>query len=163
MRHGVEVEVVNGGPGYTMWLFPATEPLHVWRTDMQAEPTKLPMLQQAGHVRRFDFAPGEKFKVAWQGCDVVYLNKQNDSVRYDLVQVIQEQPTSQESITRVFKGYTSKEILPMEAFENGALIIKPIVDPEDEEPVAEISATEATEPPAEPVPEELPAGETENK
>jgi hypothetical protein len=77
-----------------------------------------------------------------------------------------EQPTSQESITRVFKGYTSKEILPMEAFENGALIIKPIVDPEDEEPVAEISATEATEPPeppAEPAPEESPAGETEGK
>lgn len=151
MMNGVEVEVAKDGPGFSLWLFPDTTNVHVWREDTKSDVEKLSLMQQTGHVRRFDFTAGEKFKVAWEGCDLIYSDKiKNTFVRYDLVCLVQTQETASDPITRLYKGYICEEVLPMKNFSNNVITVTEVLPDPEEEQVIELADIV---PPASPVTE----------
>lgn len=114
----VSVSVKQSGAGCTFWLFPTTEALLTWIEDSKANVASLDLLYTQGHVRRFDFTPGESFRIRWCGCEIAYFDNGQRTSCYNLVCLHTVQKTAGDPIHRLFKGYISKEILPLEEFDN---------------------------------------------
>lgn len=126
----VSVEVKKDGTGCTLWLFHTIEALHVWREDFKADPSSLAQLKAQGNVQRFDFCAGENFRVKWLGCDVTYAERGEHAI-YNMVCLHTVQQTTGDPIHRLFKGYISKEILPLEAFNGDNIAVVETIDPDE--------------------------------
>jgi hypothetical protein len=117
----VKVDVKKGGAGCSFWLFSTIEALHLWIEDAKADVTVLPQFLAQGYARHFAFCEGETFDVKWLGCDVIYTD---DKLHvYNNVCIHAVQQTMHSPIHRMFKGYISKEIMPLEAFDGDNISI----------------------------------------
>lgn len=142
--HDSIVNVNADGSGFVMWLFPDTTPLHVWRMQHNSAVDMLPKFAEQGYAHSHSFAPGESFRLDWQGAELVIVDKKTGaSVRYDQVCMIQEQRTAGEPITRVFRGWISPELInrhPHKGENITVEIVKKIDVVTPEEAVEEVSA-----------------------